>query len=81
MSVKCESNTECAKIHSLLKHESVLSKDVNDLGHINLLECVIDVGDAWPIKQPARHLTVLYTDEDLKVQIQGVIKPSPSPRA
>ena len=67
----------------LLKHQSVFSKNENELGHTHLVEHAIDMGDAKPIKQLPNQLPMAYENEDHKVlanlQAQGVIEPSTSP--
>ena len=69
----------------LLKHQSVFSKNENDLGHTHMVEHTIDTGDAKPIKQPPCWLLMAYAKEDhkvlVKLQAQGVIGPSTSPWA
>ena len=75
---------ECAQIHSLLlKHENVFSKDDYDLGHTNLVENRIGTGNAKPIKQPPRQVSMAFAGEECKalekLNAQGVIHLSTSP--
>ena len=75
---------ECAQIYSLLlKNEKVFSKDDYDLGHTNLVENTIDIGNAKPIKQPPRWVPIAFAGDEhkalKKLHGQGVICPSTSP--
>ena len=82
-SAKCKSKMECVQIHSLLlKHEKVFSKYDYGLGHTNLVEHTIDIGNPKSIKQSPRWVPIEFAEEHKalkKLHVQGVICPSTSP--
>ena len=67
----------------LLKHLPIFSKDDTDLGLTHLAEHRIETGDAFPIKQRARHEPLAFAGEEKKaieqLERQGVIRKSSSP--
>ena len=81
----CTSEERQAIGHLLNEFENVFSKHDNDLGQTNLLEHVIDTGDAAPVKLPPRRVPLAFAGEDKaaleKLQEQGTIRPSCSPWA
>ncbi|XP_064622364.1 uncharacterized protein LOC135484659 [Lineus longissimus] len=74
---------ELAKL--LLEFQHVFSKDENDIGQTNLVEHLIDTGDALPIKQNPHKVPLAYQDDERKsiqkLLKQGTIRPSTSPWA
>jgi len=69
----------------LTDFEDIFSRDKYDLGLTTLAEHPIDTGDAKPIKQHPRRTPLKFAGEDLKslvkLQKQGIIRPSTSPWA
>ena len=77
------SEEECGKFKQLLlhKHESFALKDT-ELGETNLVEHVIDTGEAKPAKIPPRRLPYALRKElEQELESTGCIEPSTSPYA
>ena len=81
----CTSEERRAIGHLLIEFEKVFSKHDNDLGQTNLLEHVIDTGDAAPVKLPPRRVPLAFAGKDKAaleiLQEQGTIRPSCYPWA
>jgi hypothetical protein len=69
----------------LIEYQDTFSKDDNDVGRTDLVEHVIETGDARPVKQPPRRVPIAFQGEEKaaieKLLEQGTIRPSTSPWA
>jgi hypothetical protein len=69
----------------LSEYRDAFSKDDNDVGRTELVEHVIETGDARPVKQPPRRVPIAFQGEEKatieKLLEQGTIRPSTSPWA